>query len=201
MIEAIRSCCVLEEGEKMKVKELTKELKKHKYYINIKKTIIIMLILSIGLIGLLGPYQKYSYQKYKAFEWKETILCPDEITIMDRQDAPLIEGTIRFEGQVNISDTQVIFEIIRMIEESKNVRCIPKDEANNSCKGSYYIGTVRYNSATNINYLGTVTIFKNGTFIASKVDGLQNNMYIKGKLPKRGFEYIEKVFEEYSVTE
>lgn len=169
-------------------KELSKEFKTS---INLKKPIIALVILLGLILGFLS-----SYRSYNVNQWASNLIPTDGITIRDKLDAPLIEGTAAFIGQVDIYERTVIDNLINYIKSSNNKKPCSQKEANNMDieKIKYSIGTIRTNSSQLPNQLSTINILKDGTFIAGKINDSQDINFIKGKLNNEALAYLESIY-------
>jgi hypothetical protein len=169
-------------------KELSKE---YRSSINLKRPIIALGIVLGLILGVLSGYRSYNANK-----WTSNLLPTDGITIRDKFDSPLISGTATFQGQIDIYNHTVINDLIEYIKSSTNKKPCSEKEANNMDiqKIFYSIGTIRISSSQVPNQLSTINIFKDGTFIAGKINDSQQIEFIKGKLSKEAFDYLDSIY-------
>ena len=176
-------------GEKNKIeKELSQEFKRSR---NIRKPIAIVGTAVFVLLGMI-----FGYKYYRASQWDEGLIIPNGITIRDKMDAPLIEGTIMFQGQILVYDEGVINKIVAYVKDGKSKMICSEKEADNldMDKIMYSIGTQWNGPVIPNGGLGTINILKDGTFVASKQIEPNKSQHIKGKLSKEALDYITEIY-------
>jgi len=184
-------------GEKGQVKEeLSSEFKTGK---KLKKRTI--LIASIVIIFIIGS--TLGYENLKVSKWNNSLIAPEGIMIRDKFDAPLIQGTATFQGQITTYDKEIINKFITSIKNSKYKRVCSDREAYNMDikKIKFSIGSATAGTEFPVGSLGTANIFNDGTFIAS--ENINNNdisYHVKGKLNSSDLEYIQKIYKKLLIS-
>lgn len=169
--------------------------------LSLKKVKLKKLVMILCIIATLLLISILCFEKYKVNKWTNGLLIPDGITMRDKFDSPLIAGTDAFEGEKLTYDKASITKIADYIKTSVNKRSCSEKEAYsfNTKNIKFTIGTVWVVTKTVPDgSLGSVNIFKDGTFIAQKSCGLKKFQYIKGKLSKEALDYLDNVYKNAS---
>lgn len=164
--------------------------------VGMRRTIWIIVILAVFLI--LAASLMFYRSLYKTgqstpvnnVDFAKNLVMPDSITLTDKVNKPLVQGSNLREGEIAIDDKVVIKTIFIEVGKSPLTSVAKTDkEGISDTERAFSIGMIYAQDAPKSNRLTTIEVLQDGTFITSKVMNGKEE-YVKGKFGKYTMDYL-----------
>jgi hypothetical protein len=150
--------------------------------------VVVLLILAVGVVFYRSVYNAGKPQNLAGFA--NDLVMPDAITLTDKVNKPLAQGSNLREGELQISDKIVVKTIFIEVGKSSFTKATKADKEDISdTQRAFSIGMVYSQNAPQSNRLTTIEVLPDGTFYTSKiVNGKEQ--YAKGKFSEYTMNYL-----------
>ncbi len=154
-----------------------------------KKSIVMIAIIVVLLIAAASIFY-YVVNHRESPDFKEGLLTPIGITIIDDTSRPLIQGSSLREGEKEIKDAIVAKTLYMELEKAQLQKATKKDMQDISSTDRLYSIKALYNEGDSASgRIENIEIRKDGSFVVSKlIDGKQQ--YAKGQFGAYTIDYL-----------
>lgn len=150
--------------------------------------LVIILILTASYMFYKSLYR--SEEPMASADFAKDLVMPDEITITDKVNKPLVQGSNLREGEIAIDDKVVIKTIFMEVGKSPLTKATKVDKKDiTDTERAFSIGMLYNQIAAKDNRLTTIEVLQDGTFFTSKVVN-GREQYVKGKFGKYTMDYL-----------